>query len=353
MSEKRKDHKRPVIRNVQPVDQAGEATGSGASLNSAATAALALAVTSARKAAEPESATTDPQMPKIEVPKINAGRVEASGIEMPKLEAAKVEPSKVEPSKLAAARPRAAADWTRYGAQAAALALALGLGWLGGSHVAGVSAIPAQTAAPAWAEVAASGIHQNHEDTTRLTGDVKALKAAVDAVRDNLDRPKADTAGKALAERLDRVERLSQDASALMARLGEQLTHLEHANREPLKLGGLNERLDRIERQVTAAASTVASAAAAKGPASSQAPDPTQTGSVSPAKPDPKQTPIEGWALREVYDGVALVEGRNNRLHEVAPGQTLPGLGRVEAIERRGKAWVVVTDKGVIGTGRW
>ena len=35
--------------------------------------------------------------------------------------------------------------------------------------------------------------------------------------------------------------------------------------------------------------------------------------------------------------------------HEIAPGQALPGLGKVQAIEKRGKAWIVVTDKGFIG----
>jgi hypothetical protein len=74
--------------------------------------------------------------------------------------------------------------------------------------------------------------------------------------------------------------------------------------------------------------------------------------------PDPKvatkHVPVEGWILREVYDGAALVEARNGRLHEVVPGQNLPSVGRIEGIERRGKAWVVVTSKGFIGPPeRW
>jgi hypothetical protein len=34
------------------------------------------------------------------------------------------------------------------------------------------------------------------------------------------------------------------------------------------------------------------------------------------------------------------------------PGGILPGVGKVEAIERRGARWVVLTDKGFIGTYR-
>jgi hypothetical protein len=53
--------------------------------------------------------------------------------------------------------------------------------------------------------------------------------------------------------------------------------------------------------------------------------------------------------LRDVYDGVALVEGRDG-YQEVAVGQMLPGAGRVEAIERRGDRWVVVTSLGLIAS---
>jgi hypothetical protein len=56
--------------------------------------------------------------------------------------------------------------------------------------------------------------------------------------------------------------------------------------------------------------------------------------------------------LHEVYDGVALIESRNRRLFEVGPGAMVPGVGRVEGIEKRGKRWVVVTAKGIIGTLR-
>jgi hypothetical protein len=61
---------------------------------------------------------------------------------------------------------------------------------------------------------------------------------------------------------------------------------------------------------------------------------------------------VDGWVLHEVSDGIALIESRSRRLVEVGPGEMVPGVGRVESIERRGKSWVVVTSKGVIGTVR-
>jgi hypothetical protein len=82
---------------------------------------------------------------------------------------------------------------------------------------------------------------------------------------------------------------------------------------------------------------------------------PSQTGTLEAkpaAKEPPKDVQLDGWTLHEVYDGVALIEGRNRRLYEVGQGGVIPGVGPVEAIERRGKRWVVVTQKGFIGNER-
>ena len=89
-------------------------------------------------------------------------------------------------------------------------------------------------------------------------------------------------------------------------------------------------------------------------PAAPAAPAPVEaaTREEAPAPKPAKTEPVDGWVLREVYDGAALVENRNRRLYEVMPGGVLPGVGRIEAIERRGARWVVVTDKGFIGTYR-
>jgi hypothetical protein len=56
---------------------------------------------------------------------------------------------------------------------------------------------------------------------------------------------------------------------------------------------------------------------------------------------------VEGWVLRNVYGGSALVEGRPG-LIQVMPGDSLPGVGRVETIKREEGRWVVVTTRGLI-----
>ena len=58
--------------------------------------------------------------------------------------------------------------------------------------------------------------------------------------------------------------------------------------------------------------------------------------------------PLQGYALRGVEGGIALVDGPTGRLHLQA-GMMLPGIGRVVAIERRAGQWMVVTQEGIIG----
>ena len=51
--------------------------------------------------------------------------------------------------------------------------------------------------------------------------------------------------------------------------------------------------------------------------------------------------------VRDVYQGVALIEGRRGTL-EVVPGVGIPGAGVVKSIDRHGGGWTVTTTKGVV-----
>jgi len=84
------------------------------------------------------------------------------------------------------------------------------------------------------------------------------------------------------------------------------------------------------------------------------APPPAQTdvtGSVPAAAPNPKPVAkpaiVAGWAIRKVYDGSALIEGRSGII-EVEPGTDVPGLGVIQDIRRQDGHWVVVTARGLI-----
>jgi hypothetical protein len=65
--------------------------------------------------------------------------------------------------------------------------------------------------------------------------------------------------------------------------------------------------------------------------------------------PDTKPTTIEGWTLREVTNGIALLEGPNGTWR-VGRGDTVPGLGRVDSIFRWGNRLMVATSNGLIST---
>jgi hypothetical protein len=65
--------------------------------------------------------------------------------------------------------------------------------------------------------------------------------------------------------------------------------------------------------------------------------------------PETRPTTIEGWTLREVVNGTAVIEGPNG-VWRVTPGQMVPGIGRVDSIVRWGNRLVVATSRGLIST---
>src|SRR5213592_2493388 len=74
------------------------------------------------------------------------------------------------------------------------------------------------------------------------------------------------------------------------------------------------------------------------------------TGSVTPPPAPPKTEvarlpTVEGWVLRDVANGGALIENRRG-IYEVYAGDPVPGLGRIDAIRRQDGRWVVVTSRG-------
>lgn len=68
-------------------------------------------------------------------------------------------------------------------------------------------------------------------------------------------------------------------------------------------------------------------------------------------RPTPETRPktIEGWTLREVVNGTAVLAGPNG-VWRATRGQTVPGVGRVESIVRWGNRLIVATSSGLIST---
>ena len=133
------------------------------------------------------------------------------------------------------------------------------------------------------------------------------------------------------------MESASRNVAAQITRIGERLDRVERAQAEPVaKLNKAIEALERLSR----------------GEAASAAKD--VTGAIPPAglaTQGGKPGAVEGWVVRDVHRGTALLEGRMG-LIEVDPGDVVPGLGRVDAIRKQDGRWVVVTPRGLIMSPR-
>ncbi|MBB1091007.1 hypothetical protein HUU61_06865 [Rhodopseudomonas palustris] len=160
------------------------------------------------------------------------------------------------------------------------------------------------------------------EQVTKLQTELAALKASVDRA----DKAAVAQISKA-SDRLDKIEKAQAEPAQKIAKLSET-----------------------VEKLRTAQAEKPAPAPAPAQVASAAPQD--VTGSVSP-KPATKQNDVgrlptvEGWVVRDVYDGGAVIVGRQGTF-EVYAGDPVPGLGRVDAIRRQDGRWVVVTSRGLI-----
>jgi hypothetical protein len=126
------------------------------------------------------------------------------------------------------------------------------------------------------------------------------------------------------------------------------------------QISKVSDALDRVEKAQADLRKTAAAAVAPAHMASTtQATAATSdvTGSVKQQQPVPmvlgeppqnlKPPVVPGWVLRRVYDGAALIEGRDGII-EVETGTITPGLGRIEGIKRQDGRWVVVTSRGLV-----
>jgi hypothetical protein len=132
-----------------------------------------------------------------------------------------------------------------------------------------------------------------------------------------------------ITERFDRVERTQTERAA--------------------KLIKAMESLERVERRAEA---TPPREATGSVPA---APTVATTPAQSPQPPQPRQAAqppqppiVEGWVVRNVYRGTAIIQNRRIGTVDVEPGDILQGVGRIESIKKQDGRWVVVTSKGLI-----
>jgi len=296
----------------------------------------------------PDQEETSPKVdvPKADAPKVEAAKVEteveAPKVEAPKVEAAKAETAKVEPPRIpgkllimspgerawtgdeAATEPKAAPSEAssgkrRMSAMAAVVALATVAGAMGGAlATAGLGHFLGNGAASNNLMLEAS--------VARIDADIVALKANVEHTS------KAGTSQfNKTSDRLDKVEKAQVEPVAKLAKLSEAVEKLRNQPAPAVVAAA-----PAASREVTGTIAPPATAAAA-------APVP-----LPAPKPEIARLPtVEGWVLRDVENGSALIAGRQGAF-EVYPGDPVPGLGRIDAIRKQDGKWVVVTSKGLI-----
>jgi hypothetical protein len=262
--------------------------------------------------------TSDP--PRIEIPKTATGTRKLATVEAPHIAPDMDEPKpSAQQAEVGAgdAGGEPAAEGTgprvsRFTLLAASLALAAALGGMAGALAAYGLARPGPLPAVAAGRTNLDEIQALKENVVQARVELAALKVSIDSANRN--------------------------ATAQFTRIGERIERIERIQAEPTtKLNKAVEMLDRISR-------------------GDGGPQPKEvTGSVAPppanGQNQPPKSGLEGWVVRDVHRGTALIEGRMGII-EVEQGDLVPGLGRVDAIRKQDGRWVVVTSRGLITSGR-
>ena len=275
----------------------------------------------AAKADAPKADTAKVEAPKVDAPKVEAQRADAPGKLMIMSSADRAwgndraEPE-AEPEQASATPGK-----RRLSAMAAVVALAMVAGALGGA-------------------LATAGIGHFVNGSAARSNDI-ALEASVARIDADILALKAS------------VEHTSKTGTTQFNKTSDRLDKVEKAQAEPAaKLAKLSDAVEKLRAAPPAAAVPVAAApAAARDITGSIAPPATAVAAPVPLpvpKPEVARLPtVEGWVLRDVANGGALIEGRQG-VYEVYAGDPVPGLGRVDAIRKQDGRWVVVTSKGLV-----
>jgi hypothetical protein len=242
--------------------------------------------------------------------------------------------------------------WLRYGSRAALLLILCGAAFAAGGHFLGASpsvglaGIPAswqfakndRDAHPATAALGSEmqDIQARLDSLRAAPDDIRALRKSVDELKASLDAEKTQATNSIaqLSAKLDQFEREPKLTQTALERSGRG---------DAADPRAIQATLDRAARTERGEPMTTASIPAASEP---------QDAMTEDGRPlaEPRRQPplLSNFVVRDVYDGIALVEGPEGAI-EVMPGDTIPGAGVVKSIERRGGGWIVLTSRGLVG----
>lgn len=300
---------------------------------------------------EPVMAAADVEAPRLAPdqeetsPKADASRMEAPKVEPPKVDLPKMDVPKVEagrqdeprfPGKLMIMAPGDRA-WDHEGAASKPAheqaAKPSGTRWV--AAMAAVVAL-ATVAGAIGGALATAGL--GHITTP-------AVASAKDTTKDTVDASIARIDAEILALKSS-VDQTARAGTVQSNKTNDRLEKVEKAQTEPMaKLAKLSEAVDKLRATPPAAAVAAVAPAAARDITGSVTP--SATAAAAPKVEVARLPVVDGWALRDVGNGGALIESRQG-VYEVYAGDPVPGLGRVDAIRKQDGRWVVVTSRGLI-----
>ena len=326
-------------------DQQNQPASGEAGTPAAASAAPEMPASNEPATAAAEVAKLAPEQeansPKADAPELDAVGVEAPKVdakaETPKVEAVKTEASRrpgnvtiMSPGERIGAEAKATSGKGRFGAMAAVVALATVAGALGGA-----------LATAGFGKLTAADSAQASIKDTALETSVARLDAEIAELKASLEHNSKATTGQInkASDRLDRVEKAQAEPAAKLAKLSEAVDKLRIAQASTTTTVAAASTSTK-EKDVTGSVPLQAPAA----PAAAAAPAPVP---AAPKTEVARLPTVDGWILRDVARGGALIESRRG-MYEVYAGDPVPGLGRVDAIRKQDGRWVVVTSKGLI-----
>ncbi len=193
--------------------------------------------------------------------------------------------------------------------------------------------------------------------TIRLDQIEHEYGARLDKLSERIDQDSSSRFAD-IAPRLDKLEKKAAVQSApasefadVVARLDKMEKRVAVAAAPASEFADVTTRLDKLEKRAAVPATSSAKPLPPATPKRStlmQRAEPSASNEI--ARPDNPKPLLRGYSVEDARDGIAVVDSRYGP-QTVAPGDFIPGAGRVLRIERRGGDWFVVTSHGVIASG--
>ena len=197
----------------------------------------------------------------------------------------------------------------------------------------------------------------------RVDQDSSSRVADIAARLDKLEKKAALLATPAsesvdVVARIDKLEKKAalpatpvSESADVVARLDKLEKRVAVAAAPASEIAGLTTRLNKLEKRAAVAGASSANPLPPAAPkqsslmARADPPAPNET-----ARSDNPGPLLRDYSVEDARDGIAVVDSRSGP-QEVAPGDFIPGAGRVLRIEKRGGDWFVLTSGGVIANG--